>query len=175
MYPIADAATAAEKSAKLESNHMQRSVEQKTILLVEDDRAIREITATLMEHHGFHVLEAGCGREALAILASPRRIDAMLLDFELPGMNGLALAEKAKAIRPDVPALFVTGYGVAAERRGVPHDRIVAKPFRDEELARRLRTLLGIEDPVKLRPSGTEPRPMRKAAGDEIRLIVAYG
>lgn len=112
------------------------------LLVVEDDPLLRELIAAILEHHGYQVYDAANGREALAILARCSAIDMLLLDFELPGMNGRAVAEAARRLRPGIPVLFVTGHGAAAELGGEPENCVLQKPFRDDVLAERVRRMM---------------------------------
>ncbi|WP_181704710.1 response regulator [Chthonobacter rhizosphaerae] len=113
-----------------------------TILLVDDDPLVRDVTSAMLEHHGYAVLEAACGRDALAVIERGEPVDMLLVDFQMPGMNGVAVAEAVTRARPDMPVLFLTGYGQAAELNGVKADSIVEKPVRDADLARRVRASL---------------------------------
>jgi signal transduction histidine kinase len=106
-----------------------------TILLVDDDAAVREVTAGLLRDMGYSVIEAGSGGAALDLLDRQSRIALALVDFAMPGMNGAELARQVKKRRPSLPLLFVTGYADRAALAGVSEDRIVGKPFVDAELA----------------------------------------
>ena len=108
---------------------------QKTILLVDDDPNVREVTAGLLDMLGYCVIEADSGQAALERIADD--IDLLLTDFAMPGMNGAQLAEAVGERFPDLPIIFVTGF---AELGGLDaEDRvIVQKPFRDDELANKL-------------------------------------
>lgn len=113
-----------------------------TILIVDDERMIRELAAATLESHGFTVLEATGGREALSILETRRDIDLMIVDFEMPGMNGVAVSDMARRLRPGLPVIFLTGHGRIAALNGVPDRWIIEKPFRAFELAARVAAAL---------------------------------
>jgi signal transduction histidine kinase len=113
-----------------------------TILLVDDDQSVREVTAAMLKELGYEVIEAGSGGAALEILERERGIDLMLLDFAMPGMNGAEVARQAAGRRPDLPVLFVTGFADRAALEGVSEDYIVGKPFADGELAIKVRSAL---------------------------------
>lgn len=113
-----------------------------TILIVDDERAIRELAAATLESHGLAVVEAGGGREALTILQTRRDIDLMIVDFEMPGMNGVAVCDMARRLRPGLPVIFLTGHGRIAALNGVPDRWIIEKPFRAFELAARVAAAL---------------------------------
>ena len=102
------------------------------ILIVEDDAAMRRLLRDALHRAGHHVLERPDGHEALAI-AEREALDAMILDKEMPGPNGLDLLSLLRTHFPALPVIFVTAFGgpqVAAEatRRGAY--RYVEKPFR---------------------------------------------
>jgi signal transduction histidine kinase len=106
-----------------------------TILLVDDDQAVRDITKSLLQELGYTVVEAGSGGAALDMLERKPAIDLMLLDFAMPGMNGAEVARLVQAKRPTLPILFVTGFADRAALAGVSEARIIDKPFVDDELA----------------------------------------
>lgn len=114
------------------------------ILVVDDDDAVREVTAGFLTDLGYEVVEAGSGGAALERLDQHERIDAIVLDFAMPGMNGGDLARELKMRRPSPPILFATGYVDVEALTDVAEDLIVPKPFTQAELARKLsRALAG--------------------------------
>ncbi|WP_428153777.1 response regulator [Brevundimonas sp.] len=138
--PRADAAPMQERepSGELMTAHDAGLV----VLVVDDDEAVRNVTAGYLSDLGYDVIEADSGGAALERLNHHARIDAMVLDFAMPGMNGGELAKELKARRPFAPILFATGYADAEALIDVGEDLIVRKPFTQAELARKLsRTL----------------------------------
>jgi len=121
-----------------------------TILVVDDDAAVREVTAAMLEDLGYRVVEAPDGKAALALLSPGNRIDAMLADFSMPGMSGMQLMQEAAAMRPELPVLLVTGYADDRTLAALGEDRLVLKPFRNEELARKVRMALSGPDSGKV-------------------------
>ena len=118
------------------------------VLVVDDDDAVREVTAGFLTDLGYEVVEAGSGGAALEQLDRHPKIDAMLLDFAMPGMNGADLARELKMRSPTAPILFATGYVDAEALTDVSEGLIVHKPFTQAELARKLsRTLAGSPRP----------------------------
>jgi signal transduction histidine kinase len=111
------------------------------VLVVDDDSAVREVTAGILGDLGYRVIEAGSGGAALDLL-DRERIDLMLLDFAMPGMNGAEVAREARARRPDVPILFVTGYADTTALGAAEEDIILRKPYVEEELAAKLKAVL---------------------------------
>lgn len=117
----------------------------KRILLVDDDTAVREVTSAMLRELGYSVVEAGSGGAALEILSSGESIDLVLLDFAMPGMNGLDVARQIQPRRPSLPVLFVTGYADRAMLSGVSESNIIGKPFVDQELADKVHMALKAE------------------------------
>ena len=114
------------------------------VMVVDDDEAVREVTANFLDDLGYEVIEAGSGGAALEQLERHPKIDAVILDFAMPGMNGADLARELRARRPRVPILFATGYADAEALTDIGDHLIVHKPFTQVELARKLsRTLAG--------------------------------
>ena len=121
-----------------------------TILLVDDDPAVREVTAAMLEDLGYGVIEADDGAAALDLLAKGVRVELMLADFAMPGMTGTELIQEVAARRPGLPVLLVTGYADERALAVVGEDRLVLKPFRTEDLARKVRVALGGPDSGKV-------------------------
>lgn len=115
----------------------------RNVLVVDDDTAVREVTATILTELGYRVIEAGSGGAALEVLDQHAEIDLMLVDFAMPGMNGAEVAREARARRPQLPILFVTGYADTAALPSSSEDGVLRKPFREEDLAAKLRLALG--------------------------------
>ncbi|MBT5457337.1 MAG: PAS domain S-box protein, partial [Rhodospirillaceae bacterium] len=117
-----------------------------TILVVEDDPEVREITVSMLSDLGYSVLQTEAGEEALKLIAVTTQLDLLLSDVVLPrGMNGRTLAENARAIRPDLRILFMSGYARDAfDDDGSPHpgDELLEKPFHKDDLARMVRQAL---------------------------------
>ncbi|HEY4403472.1 MAG TPA: response regulator [Xanthobacteraceae bacterium] len=121
-----------------------------TILLIDDDNAVREVTRAMLHDLGYRVLEAGSGGAALDLIERERKIDLMIADFAMPGMNGAELARLAQAKRPALPVLFVTGFADRTALAGVSEAQIVSKPFIDDELAHKVQLALAQSDSKKV-------------------------
>jgi PAS domain S-box-containing protein len=131
--------------------------EHRVVLVVDDDSAVRSVTGAMLAEMGCSVLEAGSGGAALDVLARVKNIDLALIDFAMPGMNGLELAREIRARRPGLPLLFVTGYADLTALKEVGEEFIVQKPFRGDELARKLDKVLGAANKVvPLRPASAQ-------------------
>jgi signal transduction histidine kinase len=127
-----------------------------TLILVDDDNAVREVTAATLREFGYSVLEAGSGGAALELLERATDVDLVLLDFAMPGMSGAEVARHIQMRRPALPVLFVTGYADRAQLDGVSEAQIVGKPFVDQELQEKVRNALAWRTTgkvVRLRPS----------------------
>ncbi|ANI54928.1 PAS domain-containing hybrid sensor histidine kinase/response regulator [Pseudomonas sp. DR 5-09] len=115
-----------------------------TVVVVEDDPAVRMLVMDLLKELGYRAHEAEDAKGALPLLESDLRVDLLVTDVGLPGMNGRQLAEIARQHRPGLKVLFMTGYAQkAAERQGFLEDGMdmVAKPFSIEQLAGKIRTM----------------------------------
>jgi CheY-like chemotaxis protein len=121
-----------------------------TILLVDDDPAVRDVTAAMLEDLGYTVIEADDGAAAIELLSKGIRVDLMLADFAMPGMTGGELIRQVSESRPGLPVLLVTGNADERALEAVGEDRLVLKPFRTEELARKMRVALGGPDSGKV-------------------------
>jgi two-component system, cell cycle sensor histidine kinase and response regulator CckA len=110
------------------------------VLVVDDDASIRRLVARVLEGHGFELLEAAGGAEALALSrAHAGPIDLLLTDVIMPEMDGLELARRLTAERPDTPVLYMSGYMEGLELgSGFDPDDVVGKPFTPSELVRRI-------------------------------------
>ncbi len=117
-----------------------------TLLLVEDEAAVRSSARRLLERQGYHVLEARHGADALRIVEEGGRpIDLVVTDLVMPEMGGKELAERLRAHRPGLKVLFMSGYTEKAIASGgvmPPNTGFVEKPFTVEQLMRRLREIL---------------------------------
>jgi PAS domain S-box-containing protein len=116
-----------------------------TVLLVEDDSAIRLLVSEVLQELGYTPLEAGDGPSALALLGSDVQLHLMITDVGLPGINGRQLAEIARQHRPDLKVLFLTGYAEHATARNEflgPGMDMMTKPFALGELARKIQGMI---------------------------------
>jgi PAS domain S-box-containing protein len=119
-----------------------------TVLLVEDEAAVRGLLRRFMDGKGYRVLEAADGEEALSVVENEAgRIDLLLTDLVMPGMGGFELAHRLEAKLPDVKILFMSGYSEGAEaffNSGLVSDakNFLQKPFSTDLLAQRLREVL---------------------------------
>lgn len=112
-----------------------------TILVVEDDAIVRMLIVDVLEELAFNVLEAAGSEQALDIVQDAGiSIDLLMTDVGLPGMDGRELAAAARALRPQLPILFASGY---AENLQVPVGMaVIGKPFSIDQLRDKVKSLL---------------------------------
>ncbi|HWK74343.1 MAG TPA: response regulator [Povalibacter sp.] len=114
----------------------------RTVLLVEDDAAVRNVTAMLLKDLGFAVIETDNGARALDIIEREPTIDLLFTDIVMPGgMSGFELGRLARERRDNLPVLYATGYAASFSASEADAD-VLAKPYRDIELMTKLRTLM---------------------------------
>ena len=116
-----------------------------TVLIVEDDPAVRVLVSTVLSDLGYAFVEACDGDNAVPILESAQRIDLLISDVGLPGMNGRQLAEIGRQLRPDLRVLFITGYAEHAAVRGGfldPGMQMITKPFTFDLLTAKVREMI---------------------------------
>ncbi|NYD89022.1 PAS domain S-box protein [Sphingomonas melonis] len=122
-----------------------RAEHGEVVLVVEDETAVRALVVDVLEELGYRALEAVDGPSGLKLLESDVRIDLLVTDIGLPGLNGRQLADFARERRRDLNILFMTGYAEnAAIANGFlePGMEMITKPFAIDALAARIRTIL---------------------------------
>jgi CheY-like chemotaxis protein len=132
----------ADKPAALATKPTVRPQADHTVLVVDDEPSIRMLLTDALEEIGFNVLEAHDGPTGLKILQSDATIDLLVTDVGLPGgMNGRQLADAARATRPALKILFITGYAenaIIGNGHLAPGMQVLTKPFVVEALAGRV-------------------------------------
>ncbi len=117
-----------------------------TILVVEDDAAVRENLMVQLTGLGYQVFGATSGAEALDVLKQNQRMELLFTDIMLPGgMNGLQLADTARAMCPEIKLLFTSGYteqSMVHQGQIDPDVELLSKPYRREQLAAKVRKVL---------------------------------
>jgi len=108
-----------------------------TVLVVDDQDDVREVTVAHLQTLGYQPLPAASGRAALALLEDhAAAIDVLMADYAMPGMSGLDLVEAARARSPNLPVVIVTGYVDTSNLGGqVKNAALLRKPYRMDELA----------------------------------------
>ena len=144
-----------------ESGPVDRIKRDRSILVVEDDDDVRTYTVEILRELGYRVLEAHDGPSALRLIErQDRPIDLMFTDVVMPGMSGRELAQRARAVQPDLKIIYTSGYAHDAIVHGGRLDagvELIAKPFTFQALAEKVvdvleagrigRTLLVVESP----------------------------
>jgi diguanylate cyclase (GGDEF)-like protein/PAS domain S-box-containing protein len=142
--PAAHEIPAAESRERTPAAAAARGTE--TILLVEDEKSVRELAARILQRHGYHVLAAADGRDALELIARDQpHLDVLLTDVVMPVISGQELAKRLRASRPDLPVLFMSGYNEEAVLREgvlVSGTAFLEKPFTPSFLLHRVREIL---------------------------------
>jgi CheY-like chemotaxis protein len=116
-----------------------------TVLVVEDEPVVRSLILEVLGDLGYRALEADDGPSGLRVLESKQRIDLLVTDVGLPGLNGRQLADHARVLRPNLRVLFITGY---AEKAAIssgflePGMEMITKPFAVDDLASRIRHII---------------------------------
>ncbi len=112
---------------------------RETVLVVDDDRDVRELAVACLEEYGYRILAAGSGVEGLELLGREASVDLLLIDYAMPEMNGAETVRLARRIRPDLEVLFITGYAdLRALHEHVGPSAILQKPFKLAQLAERV-------------------------------------
>jgi PAS domain S-box-containing protein len=116
------------------------------LLVAEDDRQVRRLTARVLSASGYRVLACEDGREALKLFeAHEDEIKLAVLDLVMPQAGGQRVAEEIRRRRPDLPIVFCTGYDVSGAKHGLDLDArtvLIPKPYRESELLRAVREVL---------------------------------
>jgi PAS domain S-box-containing protein len=147
-------ATARERDTPLATVHKGA-----TILVVDDDPGVREVAVSSLESFGYRLLAAENGLAALDILKGTERVDLLLVDMAMPGMNGVEVIRRARERHPGLRALLVSGYADIAAFSPAEGDPVLQKPYRLAQLADSVAEALRRErskppsNVVKMRPS----------------------
>ncbi|WP_099512068.1 hybrid sensor histidine kinase/response regulator [Microvirga ossetica] len=137
--------TAQEEPSEVSFAEVPRAEAGETVLVVEDEPVIRNLIIEVLQDLGYRALEASDGPAGLKVLQSRQRIDLLVTDVGLPGINGRQLADAARETRPDLKVLFITGYAENATLANGfldPGMEIFTKPFAVEALATRIRSMI---------------------------------
>jgi len=115
------------------------------VLVIDDDKDVREFIATSLEEYGHHAIQ--CGDAADGIVQFARlRPDLVIIDYIMPGMTGAEVAQQIRADSPAQPILFVSGYSETDAIRAVAPDApLLAKPFRPAALDEAVRTIMATQ------------------------------
>jgi CheY-like chemotaxis protein len=146
--PQAEGESALKESHPLSHQLLQGS---ETILVVEDNDLVRDMTSEALKQYGYTVIEAPGGEQALKVIQEyGEKIDLLLTDVVMPGLNGRELADQILSLRPGIRVLYMSGYADnAIVQYGVlnPGLAFIEKPFSPETLAAKLRQVLNSSPP----------------------------
>ncbi|WP_244490423.1 hybrid sensor histidine kinase/response regulator [Rhizobium sp. Root708] len=137
-----------EKEEAESSAHPTPEGQGQTVLVVEDDDAVRLLICDVLTELSYCALEASAAGGAIPILSGDQPIDLMISDVGLPGMNGRQLADVARQHRPDIPILFVTGYAENATTKASflgTNMAMISKPFAVDTLAAKISEMVTTE------------------------------
>jgi DNA-binding response OmpR family regulator len=125
----------------------------RTLLVVDDDRMVRDVETQILCLHGYTVLQAEGAAEALRLAREAAAIHLLITDFSMPQVDGLELTRRFRAVYPKTPVLMVTGSLPMVEHKANGLDRfeILEKPFHYKELLHKVRTLLDATAPLPIR------------------------
>jgi CheY-like chemotaxis protein len=138
-------AAGSSESPALEPPQASKAGDGEVVLLVEDEPVVRGLIMEVLADQGYNAIEADDGPTGLSILQSQKRIDLLVTDIGLPGLNGRQIADAARKSRPDLKVLFMTGYAEnAAMASGFLEDgmEMITKPFAMDALATRVREII---------------------------------
>jgi len=117
-----------------------------TILLVEDEDSVRSLTKTILQSHGYRVIEARHGKEGLALVEQhPDSLDLVLTDMVMPQMGGRQLAEQLRLVAPSVKVLLMSGYtddSILRQGLNANDEFFLSKPFSPRELLAKVRAVM---------------------------------
>ncbi|KQP41422.1 PAS sensor protein [Methylobacterium sp. Leaf104] len=137
---------AADEEAAADAATLTRAAQGRTVLIVDDEPTVRMLVHDILGDLGCTAIEAGDSAAGLKVLQSDVRIDLLVTDVGLPGgMNGRQMADAARALRPDLKVLFITGYAEnAVLNHGLlgPGMAVVTKPFPIETIAAQIRAMI---------------------------------
>ena len=151
--PQAEGESALKESRPLSPQLLQGS---ETILVVEDNDLVRDMTSEVLKQYGYKVIEAPGGEKALKVIQEyPGKIDLLLTDVVMPDLNGRELADQILTLKPGIRVLYMSGYtDNAIVQYGIlnPGLAFIEKPFSPELLAEKLRRVLRVDPPPKNTP-----------------------
>jgi PAS domain S-box-containing protein len=136
---------AAAQSSPLPIGEAVRSHGQETVLVAEDDEAVRRPVIQLLERAGYRTLAAIHGQDAIRLLAQHRDVDLVVLDVVMPELGGPQAWERMRQMRPDLRVIFASGYADDQYRERLPEGaEVLDKPFRTEVLLAAVRRNLDL-------------------------------
>lgn len=135
--------TAADRRIAIVPSHLAaEKTGQETILIVEDEDAVRSLVSTVLRRKGYEVLETSNGEDALRLFEQrPETIDVIVTDVVMPGMQGMTLVSKIRGLKPGIRVLYMSGY--TSNTASITSDAtFIMKPFTPAALAEKVKELL---------------------------------
>ncbi len=125
--------------SQVEKTTKVKTVTGATVLVVDDEPSLVELSKTILSNAGYQVLTANSGEQALSLLKQ-HQVDALLCDIIMPNMGGSELADLVRKDYPDVATLFISGYYKkdSAKTSKIPSEHVIKKPYQANELLRRI-------------------------------------
>jgi CheY-like chemotaxis protein len=117
------------------------------VLVVEDETAVRSFCCTVLQRHGFSIVDAATPAAAIELAKTRHQVSVVLTDMTMPGMNGTELVKRLQAIAPGIKAVYMSGYSegrLVDSRELGPGVELLQKPFTSAELLRRVRAVLAL-------------------------------
>jgi two-component system cell cycle sensor histidine kinase/response regulator CckA len=145
-FPEAEAGAAVSSLALPQQTDVAVATSRDTVLVVEDEPGLRKLVVRTLSRHGYEVLEAATGQDALAVVAQAGdTVRLVVSDVVMPVMNGPEMARHLRASHPDLQVIYMSGYAGETIRRGgllEEHATVLGKPFTAHELLQKVRELL---------------------------------
>ncbi len=140
-HEVEGAAAAARIPTKPKENELWGSG---TILLVEDEPMVRTVAERALSRHGYSVMTASNGEDALELLANSESVDLLISDVVMPIMDGPTMVREARKTHPEMPILFMSGYAEEQLRKSIDIENVafLPKPFSMQELAEAVRIVM---------------------------------
>ncbi|MEP7315679.1 MAG: response regulator, partial [Sphingomicrobium sp.] len=140
-HEVEGAASATRTPVKPKENELWGSG---TILLVEDEPMVRTVAERALSRHGYTVMTASNGEDALELLANSETVDLLISDVVMPIMDGPTMVREARKTNPEMPILFMSGYAEEQLRKSIDIENVafLPKPFSMQELAEAVRVVL---------------------------------
>jgi two-component system, cell cycle sensor histidine kinase and response regulator CckA len=135
-----------QESAQTKPTSTERPAGGYTVLVVDDEEAVRRLACRMLTWTGYQALEASHGREAIATIEQHAgAIHLILTDIKMPGMNGRELGRHVEQRWPGKPILYMSGFASEVFQGGLlePNAPFLSKPFTQDDLAHKVRSLLG--------------------------------
>ncbi len=140
-----EAAATAARARKVSKPKQEELWGSGTVLLVEDEPMVRGVAERALTRHGYSVVTADNGEQALELLSENEKFDLLISDVVMPGMDGPTMVAEARKTWPDLKILFMSGYAEEQLRKSIDIENVnfLAKPFSVTELAEATRRAMG--------------------------------